>query len=137
MQRDNFTFHLTSIFVCARARVRACLIAIVSKFMNSHFLTHAGGELCVYNGRDKNLEDFLQHAMKACGGLEVKLHSFLTFALDRGEWLASYPSVFPQVDSPSYSLNRRLDWPWSQSGQFGEEESVLSLPDSNFILSNP
>jgi hypothetical protein len=34
-------------------------------------------------------------SMKACGGVELKLHSFLALALDGGEWSASRPDLPP------------------------------------------
>jgi hypothetical protein len=37
------------------------------------------------------------HAMKACGGVDVQIHIFLTSALARGEWSASRPGRFTPV----------------------------------------
>jgi hypothetical protein len=43
------------------------------------------------------------HAMKAYGGLKVKLHSFLTSTLNEGEWSASRPHTFtPGERNPVY-----------------------------------
>jgi hypothetical protein len=35
------------------------------------------------------------YSMKACGGLELQLHSFLASAVDGGEWSASRPDLPP------------------------------------------
>jgi len=58
----------------------------------------------------------LQHTTRRHeAGLEVWLHSFLTSALDRGEWLTSCPGQFTSEDRVQYSLNRRLGGPQSHS----------------------
>jgi len=40
--------------------------------------------------------------MKAYGGVEVQLHSFLTSALDGGEWSTSRPSRFIPGKEPPF-----------------------------------
>ena len=40
--------------------------------------------------------------------MEVKLHLFLTSALDVDDSLISFPSCFTQVKQTRYPLNRRL-----------------------------
>jgi hypothetical protein len=48
--------------------------------------------------------------------------SFLTSALDGGEWSASRSCRFtPQEKSPRYPLDRRLGRPQSRSGCYGEK----------------
>jgi len=49
------------------------------------------------------------HAMKACGGVEVWIHSYLISAL-YGEWSGLCSSSFT-ARSPWYTLNRRLGTP--------------------------
>jgi len=51
------------------------------------------------------------------GGVDIQLHTFLTLALDGGEWSASHPSHFtPWIKTPLY---RRLGGPqsWSEYGR--------------------
>jgi hypothetical protein len=56
----------------------------------------------------------------AWGGEEVQLYSFLTSALDGGEWSASRPCrALPWGKDPRYPLNRRLGGPQSRSGRRG------------------
>jgi hypothetical protein len=65
--------------------------------------------------------------MKAYRGSRGITHSFLTSALDGGEWLIARSGRFIPVKGPQYSLNRRLDGPRSRSG-FGKEKNSLLLP---------
>jgi hypothetical protein len=46
---------------------------------------------CSYSSNEEVLP---VHTMKGYGGATVPLHSFLTLALDKGEWLTSLPSRF-------------------------------------------
>ena len=55
--------------------------------------------------------------LKACGRVEIKIHTFLFSALGGGEWSVSNPSHFTQV-----FLNCVLD---SSSWSFGEEKHFL------------
>ena len=56
----------------------------------------------------------------------VQLRSFLTFALDGGQWFTPSPCRFTPRKEPRFALNRRL------GGRF-EEEKKISCPyrDSN------
>jgi hypothetical protein len=56
------------------------------------------------------------YAVKAYGGVEIYLQSFLTSALGTGERLNSCPCRLTQETEP-----RRLGGPQSRSGRFGEE----------------
>jgi hypothetical protein len=58
------------------------------------------------------------HATKTYWGLELQLHTFLTSALDCGEWSAS---------RPCYPLDRRLGGPQRRSERRGEEKKIPSL----------
>jgi hypothetical protein len=40
------------------------------------------------------------HTIKACGGMEVYLHSFFTLALDVGQWFASRFGRFNLTENP-------------------------------------
>jgi hypothetical protein len=61
--------------------------------------------------------------MKAHGGVDVLIHTFLTSALVAGEWSASRPGRFtPGGNSPRYPLDRRLGGPQSQYGLHGKEK---------------
>jgi hypothetical protein len=42
--------------------------------------------------------------MNACGGMDLYLYSFLTFAVDGGEGLASHPSYFTLRKDPLVSI---------------------------------
>lgn len=45
------------------------------------------------------------HAIKAYGGMEVRLHVSLTSALDGDEWLSSYfRSIYPHGKTPGMHL---------------------------------
>jgi hypothetical protein len=53
---------------------------------------------------------------------------FLTSALVGGEWSTSRTQpLYPRGKNPRYPLDRRLGWPQSRSGRFGEEK-FLNLP---------
>lgn len=52
------------------------------------------------------------HAIKAYGGMEVRLHVSLTSALDGDEWLSSYFwSIYPPRKDPWYASSRRPGGP--------------------------
>jgi len=59
---------------------------------------------------------------------EVRLHSFLTTALDEGEW----PTSCPEERSPKEALKGRH----SRSERFGKENHLLILPGGKDILSS-
>jgi hypothetical protein len=70
--------------------------------------------------------------MKAQGGVEIWLHSFITLAEDGGEWrwgvsLTLWP-IYSRGKSTQYPLNRGLCRLQSQSGCCGEEKNILPLP---------
>jgi hypothetical protein len=52
------------------------------------------------------------------GGTEVQLHSFLTSALDGGEWSTSRSGRFTPGKETRYLLNRRLGGSQRRSGRF-------------------
>jgi hypothetical protein len=59
--------------------------------------------------------------MKACGGMDVWIHDFLTSALVGGEWPASRLCGF----TPGYPLHRRLGGPQSRSERL--DVNILDL----------
>jgi hypothetical protein len=65
----------------------------MTKYVNKPFHVFLYG---VYKQLHKkvNGEVVPVHAMKAHGGIKVQLHSFLTWALDGGEWLTSLSGRF-------------------------------------------
>jgi hypothetical protein len=67
--------------------------------------------------------------MKANGGMEVHLHSFLTSAIDKYGWSTSCPSYFAPRKSLDFPLNRKPGWPQSKSGSFMVERKLLLLPE--------
>jgi hypothetical protein len=66
-------------------------------------------------------------AMKSCREVEVKVDSFLTLALDGGDWLASRLDHFSTGKGFLCPLDRRLCGLQSQSGRFGEQKNLLPL----------
>jgi hypothetical protein len=65
--------------------------------------------------------------MNMYGGVEVRLHAFLTLALVGGEWSASHPGRFIPWKEPRYTLDRRLGGPQSRSGRGGKEKNSQVL----------
>jgi hypothetical protein len=54
-------------------------------------------------------------------------YSFLTLALDGGEWPASYPGcTLPAGKGPRYALDRRLDGPQSQPRHRGKRKNPFA-----------
>jgi hypothetical protein len=69
--------------------------------------------------------------METFGGVEVSLHTFLTSALDGGEWSVSLCSL---VKSPQYPLYRRLGGPQSRSGRCGRTPLIQFVGSSFYWL---
>ena len=65
------------------------------------------------------------------GGTEVQLHSFLTSALDEGEWSVSGPACVTTVKEPPVG---RLQ---SQSGRLKEEKHLSPLPGFKDRIAQP
>jgi hypothetical protein len=66
------------------------------------------------------------HATRACGEVEVMIHSFLTSALYGGEWSASGSGRFTYGgESPEKPMYRRLSGLQRQYGRFRERKSLL------------
>ena len=60
--------------------------------------------------------------------IEIKLHSFLTSALQGSEWLTAHPGHFTPQDRNPVPINRTLCGFEIQSGCFAEKKNFLSLP---------
>jgi hypothetical protein len=60
-------------------------------------------------------------------GVEVEIHSFLTLALYKDEWLTSRPDPFTTRKERRQNLNRRLCGPLGRYGCFGKEKNSLTL----------
>jgi len=60
--------------------------------------------------------------MKIVGGMEVKLHLFLTSTLDTFEWQTSSPPRFIPEKEHRFPLDRRLGWPQRKSGRFEDRK---------------
>ena len=56
-------------------------------------------------------------AVRTCGIVKVRLHSFLTSALDEGEWLAFATAALPPGKQPPSrcTLNRSVDGPYLEN----------------------
>jgi len=60
-------------------------------------------------------------------GKEVHFHSFLSLAIDEGEWSGFSPRpLHPRGKIPQYSFNKRLGRPQNRSEHFGEEKKSLA-----------
>jgi hypothetical protein len=107
----NFTF--TSIQVPVEHRPSPTLL-------NSHKMARSQSAVSRH-GSEVNVKFPLclikHHAMKYWGR-EVQLHSFLTSALDGGEW----PSFMPRLNYSRYPLDRGLEGPQSRSECGGGEK---------------
>jgi hypothetical protein len=69
---------------------------------------------------------FPDHAIKTYRGTDVQLHSFLTSALDAGEWSTSRPSLFTPGKEPPYPFNMRLGESQSRFGCCGWTDKSLT-----------
>jgi hypothetical protein len=79
------------------------------------------------------------HAMKAYRGVEVQLHSFVTWVLDEGEWSASRLSYLaPAKRAPTTPRHSRLGRCQGQSGCCGEQKNLLAWPGiKTWIIGGP
>lgn len=69
--------------------------------------------------------------MKAYGGVEEQLHSFLSSVIDAGRWLTSHSDHFISGGRAFQNpLHRRLggDGAYSRSVRFGKSKHLLPLP---------
>jgi hypothetical protein len=69
------------------------------------------------------------HAMKATGGIEVQLHSFITKALDGDDGSTSRPDTFTLRKEHRDSLYVKLGGPLCRAGRFGETKNWFILPE--------
>jgi len=69
----------------------------------------------------------------ACSGVEERLHSFVTSALDEGEWLTSRPGHFTPVKGSWYQLGE----PRSRNGLLEKRKIFRSYRDSKRGPSSP
>jgi len=69
------------------------------------------------------------HAMRIYVGVEVQLHSFVTWVLDKGEWSASRLSCSaPAKRALTTPHAQQAGWCQSQSGCCGEQKNLLPWP---------
>ena len=69
------------------------------------------------------------HATRAYVGVEVQLHSFVTWVPDEGEWSASQISFLaPAERAPTTPRHSRLGRCQSQSGCCGKQKNLLPWP---------
>ena len=67
------------------------------------------------------------HAIRVHSEMEVQLHSFLTLALDGGQWSTSWQGRLNPSKETRYLSNRSLCGPQHQSGRFGEQKNLFPL----------
>ena len=72
--------------------------------------------------------------MKASGGVDIYLHSFLTWALDGSEWLVFALVTLVPRKGIWLPPNRRLDGLQNRSGHFAEDRRLLALLGTEFDL---
>jgi hypothetical protein len=68
------------------------------------------------------------------GGREVQFHSFLSLALEAGEWPVNVLATSPTRKWLQHPLNMRLDGLHSQPGHFGEQKNLLPCQEKNDSL---
>lgn len=79
-------------FIVSKQTIRkVCSVAVIIEGPK-HFLVLFSCWHTCYKGRDVSMHK--HHAMKTQGGVEIKLHTFLTLALDGGEWPPLYSCNF-------------------------------------------
>jgi hypothetical protein len=61
------------------------------------------------------------------GGEEVELHSFLTSALDAGDWLKSRPADLLPRNEHGFPFYRKLDGLHSRFGRLREKKNLWFL----------
>jgi hypothetical protein len=72
---------------------------------------------------------FKYHAIRTYGEVETQLHTFVTSALEGGEWSASHTGYFtPGGKSYRSPLDGRLGGPHSQPRRGDEEKKSLHFP---------
>jgi hypothetical protein len=78
----------------------------------------------------QHIKQYHNTPMEAQGGERMySSHSFMTSALDEGEWSASRPGrALCPGKGPPYPLNRRLGGPQSRSGHRGYRKNPLPVP---------
>jgi len=67
--------------------------------------------------------------MNVHGRADVKLHTFFTAAIERGEWSISGHGRSNPGRKPWCPLNRKLGEPKGRGGRFGEEINFFFLPE--------
>ena len=79
-------------------------------------------------GKGKKGEVVVSVPRRHIMGAEVLLYSFLTLAIDGGEWSASHCGWFAPLKEPFYLLNRRLGGAQDWFLRVGEEKNLLHQP---------
>lgn len=74
--------------------------------------------------------------MKAYGGGEEQIHSFVTSTLD-ANGQPHVPDALPLEKSASHPMNRRQDGPQSRSEPSGKQKHPLPLPEIEFRIIQP
>jgi hypothetical protein len=69
------------------------------------------------------------HTMKAYKGSRGIAPPIRNLELDGDEWSTSRPGRFTARKEPQYTLDRGLCGPQSRSARFGDEKTLLPLPD--------
>jgi len=75
--------------------------------------------------------------MKEDAEVKVQLHSFLTCALDGGEWLTLRLVCFAPGERTWHPFSRRLVGPWRWFWGIGELKNLMPLPETESRLVKP
>jgi len=75
--------------------------------------------------------------MKAYEGVESQLHSFLTSALDGGEWFNLRLVCFAPGERTWHPISGRLIGPRRWFGRVGEQKNLMPLPGTEPRIVKP
>ena len=87
------------------------MIIIMMTAVNMRSFWKSYSALNLFKREVQRKKSSLSKACRRVRGAQVKLHSFLTSALDESEWLISRPGRFLSRERTRYLLDKRLGGP--------------------------